>query len=101
MYTNDAINATRGGHRMPIISRRDALKGVATASALGAFPAILTRPVRAQSGPIRIAVICPQSGAMQPVGAPIVVGAEIARDQINAAGGVGGRMIELVIRDDK
>ena len=86
---------------MKNVNRRRVLGGMATAGAFTACPAILTRPVRAQSGPIRIAVVCPQSGAFQPVGAPIVLGAQIAADQVNAAGGVGGRMIELVLRDDK
>ena len=85
---------------MTRISRRGALKSLAGVAASGAFP-FVSSPLRAQNNPIRIAVICPLSGAKQPVGSPVLIGAEIARDQINAAGGVGGRMIELVTRDDK
>ena len=35
-----------------------------------------------------------------PIGAPMKLAAELAAEEINAAGGIGGRRIELVIRDD-
>jgi branched-chain amino acid transport system substrate-binding protein len=36
----------------------------------------------------------------QPRGESMRLAAELARDEINAAGGIGGRLIELMVRDD-
>lgn len=80
------------------ISRRKVLAGFAAAGAASiAMPAVL----RAQSGPIKIGCLAPLSGPQEIYGREVKVGAEIAVDQINAAGGVGGRMLELQVRDDK
>lgn len=48
-------------------------------------------------GPIRIGLAGPFS---DPVGAPMKRAAELAVEEINAAGGVRGRPLELVARDD-
>lgn len=84
------------------ISRRSLLKsgiavaGLAAAEALG--PA---QRARAQAkGPIKLGFISSLSGAQAPLGQPMLAGAQIAVDQINKAGGVNGRTLELVIRDD-
>ena len=59
-------------------------------------------PVPAQSQtPVKIGVIQPLSGAVAASGNYIRMGAEIARDWINAKGGVNGRKVELVIEDNK
>jgi branched-chain amino acid transport system substrate-binding protein len=57
--------------------------------------------VRAQSAPVKIGVIQPLSGPVAASGNYIRMGAEIARDWINAKGGVNGRKVELVIEDNK
>jgi branched-chain amino acid transport system substrate-binding protein len=57
-------------------------------------------PVVAQS-PVKIGVIQPLSGPVAASGNYIRMGAEIARDWINARGGIGGRKVELVIEDNK
>ena len=57
-------------------------------------------PVVAQS-PVKIGVIQPLSGPVAASGNYIRMGAEIARDWINAKGGIGGRKLELVIEDNK
>lgn len=62
-----------------------------------AGPAIL----RAQTGPIRIGVITTLTGPGQLYGNFIKDGCELAAQLINAAGGVNGQPLELVIRDDK
>ena len=53
------------------------------------------------TGPIRIGIVAPLSGPIQVLGSPIRMGAEIAAASINKAGGVAGRQIELVFRDDR
>ena len=51
--------------------------------------------------PIKIGVTQPLTGAFAASGNYVTEGAKIAADQINAAGGVLGRKIELVIEDNK
>src|SRR5688572_22365565 len=51
--------------------------------------------------PIKIGVIQPLSGPVAASGNYVRMGAEIARDWLNAHGGVNGRKIELVIEDNK
>ncbi|PZW44748.1 amino acid/amide ABC transporter substrate-binding protein (HAAT family) [Humitalea rosea] len=68
--------------------------GLATASGLG-----LSAPALAQSEPIRIGWLAALTG---PSSAPAIGfdrGIRHATDAINAAGGIGGRQIELVVRD--
>ena len=49
-------------------------------------------------GPIRVGLAGPFS---DPVGAPMKRAAELAVEEINNAGGVRGRPLELVIRDNR
>jgi branched-chain amino acid transport system substrate-binding protein len=59
-------------------------------------------PVLAQSqAPVKIGVIQPLSGSVAASGNYIRMGAEIARDWVNARGGVNGRKLELLIEDNK
>jgi len=52
---------------------------------------------RSGSGPVRIGVA---GSFSDPIGTPMQLAAELAAEEINAAGGVAGRPLELVIRDD-
>jgi branched-chain amino acid transport system substrate-binding protein len=63
--------------------------------------ATLTVMVAAQAAPVRIGVIQPLSGPVAASGNYVRMGAEIARDWLNARGGVLGRRVELVIEDNK
>ncbi len=54
-----------------------------------------------QADPVKIGVIQPLSGPVAASGNYVRMGAEIARDWINARGGVLGRPIQLVIEDNK
>jgi len=79
------------------IDRRTALKlggGVVAASALG-FPAIL----KAQSNAIRIGHLTPMTGFLGTLGQWAVLGAKMAEEEINAAGGVMGRKFEVHSED--
>ncbi len=51
--------------------------------------------------PILIGVAGPHSGDLSPYGLPTVNAVELVVEEINAAGGVLGRPIELVIEDDQ
>ena len=81
-------------------SRRQFVKATAAlsaASALG-FPAI----VRGQSGPIKVGVLHPVTGPLAYSGQLSRLGAQLAVDEINAAGGIkalGGARIEAVYGD--
>src|SRR2546423_4060409 len=57
--------------------------------------------VQAEAQTIKIGVTEPLTGAFAASGTYVVNGAKIAADEINAAGGVLGRKIELVIEDNK
>jgi branched-chain amino acid transport system substrate-binding protein len=61
----------------------------------------LFAPTAFAQAPIRIGAIQPLSGAVAASGNYVRMGAEIARDWINARGGVNGRKLELVIEDNK
>src|SRR3989442_10540027 len=51
--------------------------------------------------PLKIGVIQPLSGPVAASGNYIRMGAEIARDWINAKGGIAGRKVDLLIEDNK
>ena len=80
-----------------ILSRRTALKlgaGFAAASAIG-MPAI----VRAQSEVIRIGQLTPMTGFLGALGEYAVRGMQMAADEVNAAGGLNGKLIEILAED--
>ena len=82
--------------------RRDLVKGgVATALALLAAPSVL----RAQGAPgVKIGVIQPVTGALAGDGDLGRLGAQLAIDDINAAGGIrslGGAKLEMVFGDSR
>ena len=79
------------------IGRRTALRmgaGLAAVASLG-MPAI----VRAQSGPIRIGHLTPMTGFLGTLGENSVRGMQLAVDEINAAGGVSGRQLDVMSED--
>ena len=54
---------------------------------------------RFAGGPIRIGAVFPISSNAASLAGPELTGVQIAADQVNAAGGIGGRPIELVVHD--
>ena len=52
------------------------------------------------NAPLRVGLIGPMTGPSSDFGLPMVNGAKLAVDEINAAGGYLGRPLELVIKDD-
>jgi branched-chain amino acid transport system substrate-binding protein len=78
---------------------RRALLGVVVA--LAALLSVPVAGVLAQQEPVKIGVIQPLSGPVAASGNYVRMGAEIARDWINARGGVLGRQVQLLIEDNK
>jgi branched-chain amino acid transport system substrate-binding protein len=78
-------------------NRRQFIGGALGMGALSAFP----MPAIAQGGgTIRIGVITSLVGGYAQFGESHVRGAQMAADTINAAGGINGRNLEIVVRDD-
>ena len=81
------------------IARREAIKSIA--AGLGLVAAGGARSALAQANAIRIGALYPLSGPVAVFGSYALIGAKIAANRINAQGGVLGRPIEIVARDDK
>jgi branched-chain amino acid transport system substrate-binding protein len=79
------------------VPRRAVLKGAGATLALAGFPAI----VRADADPIRVGFPVPVTGPFGAEAKDQVKSAELAVKQFNDAGGAGGRMATLLVRDDK
>ena len=73
------------------------LKKMTLAVALG-FGASLAY---AQSGPIKIGVVTPLSGTYTPIGEQVKMGLDLAAKEINAAGGINGRKVDLIYEDEE
>ena len=82
---------------MRMTNRRTVMKGSATAALTAALP----QRVFAQSGPIRLGVLTPLTGAGGNDGPRMLKAMDAVRQEVNAAGGVLGRQIEFVIEDDQ
>lgn len=79
------------------LTRRGLLKGasgLAVAAGIGA-PAI----IHAQSDAIRIGHLTPRTGFLGPLGEYAVMAMDLVVDELNAAGGIMGRKIELLKED--
>ena len=57
-------------------------------------------PALAQAGPLRIGVLAAKAGVLAPVGESGLRGVTWATDRINAAGGILGRKVELVVEEE-
>lgn len=83
--------------RMPI-TRRTAIKGLGAAVAVGAFakPAILRA-----ADQVKIGFTAPLTGSEAILGAVQLQCYQIAIDELNKAGGIGGREIVSIVEDDE
>jgi len=81
----------------PTLNRRSLLGGAAALAGLSALP----QGTLAQGGPIRIGTLTPLTGAGGPYGPVMVKAVKAVVDEVNAAGGVLGRKIEVISEDDQ
>ena len=84
------------------ISRRRALMLAMAAAGVGASTGLWTAAARAQAKEVKVAVVVPLSGAWARNGELHVKGAQLAVDDINAAGGIkalGGAKMKLIVAD--
>ncbi|KMO19124.1 ABC transporter substrate-binding protein [Methylobacterium indicum] len=78
------------------ITRRRLVQGGLAVGATLAMPGL----VRAQGAqPIRIGHLTPRTGFLGPLGEYAVMAAQLAVEEINAAGGIDGRKVELLTED--
>lgn len=89
----------KAGTKRDTISRRRFMATTGAAVAVGTLstPAIL----RAQGSVIRVGMPTIMSGRVSILGETASIGARMAVDAFNEAGGIDGRMVDLVIRDTK
>jgi branched-chain amino acid transport system substrate-binding protein len=62
---------------------------------LGSSLAVAAEP------PIKIGVVTPLSGTYTPIGQQVKMGLELATKEVNAAGGIMGRKVELIFEDEE
>jgi len=80
------------------VPRRTFLKGAAAGAAVLGFPL----PLRAQAPPFKVGVVHPMTGPLAEPGQACRLGATMAAETINAAGGIkamGGAKLELIFGD--
>ena len=82
---------------MLTISRRTFLRTSGGIAAAAAFP----MPALLAADPVKIGVVQPFSGGLELFGGQAKLGLDLAAAEINAAGGIMGRQIELIYEDDK
>lgn len=68
---------------------------------LGAVSALAAGAVLAQEAPVKVGVSLPMTGDQAEYGEFVLNGVKLAVEQANAAGGVGGKTIELVVEDSR
>jgi branched-chain amino acid transport system substrate-binding protein len=81
------------------ITRRSVLKSMTATGAATATAGLFT-PAIAQAKPCRIGVLAPRTGIAASPGISGLRAAEWAVDKFNAAGGIAGRKIELVVEEE-
>lgn len=86
----------------PDLSRRRFLAASTALAAGAAVPAgLFGRAVSAAAAPVRIGAIGSLTGAVSVWGRVLKEGAELAVEEINAAGGILGRPVQLIVEDDE
>ena len=76
------------------------LKLSGAAAAAGATVQLHPVPAVAQSGPVKIGVLAAKAGVIAPVGESGLRGTQWAVERVNAAGGILGRKVDLVVEEE-
>src|SRR5688500_14474817 len=82
------------------VDRRTLLRGAAVAGAMPFAGSLLAPGAAAQGDPIRVGAIIPFTGIETHNGLSMQYGLEIGAEEINAAGGLAGRQVEVLMEDD-
>jgi urea transport system substrate-binding protein len=82
------------------VDRRTLLRGAAVVGAMHFAGSLLAPGAAAQGDPIRVGAIIPVTGIETHNGLSMQYGLEIGADEINAAGGLAGRQVEVLMEDD-
>jgi ABC-type branched-subunit amino acid transport system substrate-binding protein len=96
----------------PPLSRRAFTRGAGTiamgfagATALGSVASLVGSPARAANfkgtRPYKIGFVGPFTGPVAPEGTGMKQGFDLGLEAINAAGGIGGHPVEVVVQDDQ
>ena len=89
---------------LPLDERTDANQGYRILGQAGSDAAVGVAPIAAMpasSEPFRIGAMDALTGIAESYGNPIVQAKQMAVEEINAAGGINGRMLELIAEDSK
>jgi branched-chain amino acid transport system substrate-binding protein len=86
---------------MPSITRRKFLAATGATAGVVATHGFLPAVLRAQAEPLRIGCPLPLTGPFAALAADMQRGAQLAQDELNAKGGVMGRKVEVLFRDDE
>jgi branched-chain amino acid transport system substrate-binding protein len=82
------------------MQRRKILQGLGGAGAVMAAQGLIGAPAFAQNKPLRVGIIAPKAGVVGTIGECGLRGTNFAVERINAAGGIAGRKVELVVEEE-
>jgi branched-chain amino acid transport system substrate-binding protein len=82
------------------IGRRELLKGFGGAAAAVAAVGPIAMPALAQNTPLKVGIIAARAGTAAYIGENGLRAVEWTTQKINAAGGIGGRKVELVVEEE-
>jgi branched-chain amino acid transport system substrate-binding protein len=82
------------------VKRRKVLQSLGGAGAAIAAQPYMSFPAIAQNRPLKVGIIAPKSGIVGTIGECGLRGTQFAVDRINAAGGIAGRKVEIVVEEE-
>lgn len=82
------------------MTRRHFLRLSGAGAAAAAAVRLDVAPALAQSGPVKVGVLAAKAGVTAPVGESGLRGTQWAVERINAAGGIAGRKVELLVEEE-